>query len=454
MASNVIAHAKPKRLFCRRGLWYLDIISISWDGGGVFRPRPVRVEGNDAILETLSAMSGSLARRTAELLNGANQEKQTYEAVGNDWMPSTQSGPGERQPALEAEVVQLRRQLVEVRSEFASLHGRVAALEARSHGIEQQNRRAVSIDSDSGWPSQKALLQQPVPAIAEGLSRPEESPEPTGTSGGDPASATPKKSGDDTPGTAEPAKATEGGDPAADPGADKSPADSGAAKASEVSSGGASEANADTSTDSASAEAASTQSTPDGDSRPDSPSTDGDTAAAEGSTDEASPGNAAADSADPEPEQPILVPMSGDACNLVKQLVGEDTEIEPTEKELDISGDHLYSCLVIDDADAVVGLLVGDLEATVRLGAAMMMLPESEVTSQLETKTPSEDSLEAMSEVFNNLSSTINSVEKNPHVRTRSLESLNLDSVPWARKPRQRLDLTIAPGGQIVILSR
>lgn len=95
--------------------------------------------------------------------------------------------------------------------------------------------------------------------------------------------------------------------------------------------------------------------------------------------------------------------------------------------------DPCWISLLIDDDGIEVGVIVADLQATIGLGGALMMIPPAELDAQRAAKTPSEDVLSAMSEVVNNLSATINQQPEGCHVRVKELEPMAPGSLHWTR---------------------
>jgi len=75
-----------------------------------------------------------------------------------------------------------------------------------------------------------------------------------------------------------------------------------------------------------------------------------------------------------------------------------------------------YVSRLVNNEGAVIGCMAIDLSGAIQLGAQLIMLPLGPIKEQLAQKRPSEDVLEALSEVFSVLAGVINRVDKNPHV--------------------------------------
>jgi hypothetical protein len=106
-----------------------------------------------------------------------------------------------------------------------------------------------------------------------------------------------------------------------------------------------------------------------------------------------------------------------------------------------------HACKLLDDDGRERGAIILDLRAAVLLGAALLALPEEEALRQVRENEPSEDTLLAMSEICNNLTSPLNAVTGNQHVRSTALTGVEVSALPV---PRARLDVS-ACGGRLVL---
>lgn len=120
-----------------------------------------------------------------------------------------------------------------------------------------------------------------------------------------------------------------------------------------------------------------------------------------------------------------------------------------------------YGCFCIDDDDMPVAAIVVDLRASVAFGSQLMMLPPSGLDRQVKAGAADLLVVDALSEVFNNLTTTLNRVRCNPHVRsTPSLplhELMASDAAGMLKRPSARLDLcaTFSCGdGRLVMLKK
>lgn len=132
-------------------------------------------------------------------------------------------------------------------------------------------------------------------------------------------------------------------------------------------------------------------------------------------------------------------------------LIGEEIALKERSKHIDFTDGTFFRAELHDDDGLLVGTMISDIEATVKLACMLMMLPEDEVQEQLASNEASEDSVETMSEIFNTMSATINNVKSNPHVRTTPLGPLNPQEFEWVKTTKRRIDLDVGCGGVISI---
>jgi hypothetical protein len=157
------------------------------------------------------------------------------------------------------------------------------------------------------------------------------------------------------------------------------------------------------------------------------------------------------------PEPKLKMPTVKDFRASLRQLVGDDVTIEAVKKptfDLEDQADRCYGCEVLDDKGEVVGAMLADLLATVWIGGGLMMLPHGALAEQVRKVRPSDDAIEAMSEVLNTLCALFNYVPGNPHVRTRPAARLDPTEHPWMLSPLARADYKEGKGGFIVLLSK
>ena len=126
------------------------------------------------------------------------------------------------------------------------------------------------------------------------------------------------------------------------------------------------------------------------------------------------------------------LPEANDLSKILATLCGDDVDLTLTEKS-DFPGERTWGSIIIDDDGEPIGAILADLDASVNFGGKMMMIPPSTFAEQIEENEAGEAVIEACSEVFNNLTSAINRVPGNKHVRSRpaDLSSALVGSEPW-----------------------
>lgn len=160
--------------------------------------------------------------------------------------------------------------------------------------------------------------------------------------------------------------------------------------------------------------------------------------------------------AEPAPDFPALkMPSLEAVADLVKGLVGDEVNMIRSEAVWTLDGQQKsYLALLNGDGGEPIGALVMNLEATVRLAGGMLMEPKDELDAQVEDGAPSDDILDAAGEVLNTLTSAVNKVSGNAHVRAGRLEELNPETHAWLASPRVRQDFKCSLGGLVSIVGR
>lgn len=160
----------------------------------------------------------------------------------------------------------------------------------------------------------------------------------------------------------------------------------------------------------------------------------------------------------PPPEKldfkPLNMPPPEAVLGKVQGLTDESVTVNKMDPLWDFQDPPGYLGLLHDDSGTVRGGLAMDLRATVRLAGAMLMEEEEDLVAQIEAGKPSDDVLDAASEVLNTLTSTVNKVSGNAHVKVDAVKSLSLEDDPWLKQTRSRLDFAVSVGGYITFLGR
>lgn len=165
----------------------------------------------------------------------------------------------------------------------------------------------------------------------------------------------------------------------------------------------------------------------------------------------------AASEAAPAPDfPPLQVPSSDAILDLVRGLAGDNvrmSKVAPGSFTLDTASAGYLACLKSDGGE-VLGALIMDTEATIRLAGGMLMEDVEELDAQVEDGTPSDDVLDAAGEVLNTLTSAVNKTSGNAHVRAGALETLESSEQAWLTSARAREDFNFSVGGRLVVVCR
>lgn len=158
----------------------------------------------------------------------------------------------------------------------------------------------------------------------------------------------------------------------------------------------------------------------------------------------------------PERDDRLSVPTPTAMQETIAALLGAAVELSedlssPPPALAELSG-PCYICQIIDDQGEIEGLILTDLEATVRLGGSLMMTPVDEIANQIANAEPSEDVVDAAAEIFNNLSGVLNAVEGNKHIKVDTARPLLKSEHSWLAEPYLRHDFKFAEGGRLAYL--
>jgi hypothetical protein len=82
------------------------------------------------------------------------------------------------------------------------------------------------------------------------------------------------------------------------------------------------------------------------------------------------------------------------------------------------------------------------------------MVPEQAQQEHIRSRRPSEEEVEAISEVFNNLAPAFNRVPGNRHVRASAAEPLVVPADHWMHAPAASLALETSFGGRVLFFAR
>jgi hypothetical protein len=154
---------------------------------------------------------------------------------------------------------------------------------------------------------------------------------------------------------------------------------------------------------------------------------------------------------------PIRLPAVGVLVHVLKDLAGQEIplkEVKGAPADWRAASERYFVSWLVDDENAEVGGILCDVEAVVRLGGALLMLPRSEIDAQVSAGAPNDDVKMATSEIFNNLSGPVNDVPGNPHVRAQPIAALAERVPEWLESARMRLVCAHPGGGKLALVGR
>lgn len=403
---NPLDNASPIRLTYKEGKWTLEFESLEQVSNVVFKPVTYTVEGPDQILSALERMKSpeQLVVSAHDLIRQVTSEPDTelnLEPRDDTWGPSTsdqfafaKKGTEEARKTrkLEAKKEALRQSLSRMRRSHFKAE-RIEVLERRIEDLEAKIDRMLQ---GQGLPAGEAQPSQ------------------------DQASDEPAKI---------PVASVEEQQPQEDQNPD--------AAASEEATGQP-EQNAE-----ALAE-------PDQEAAGEPAEADQESEEAEQPADEAQP--------DPDKPQIPYMPDRLEVQSMLRMLVGNEINLTGVPKanatQFTSDTERHYASTLLDDNDEVIGAMITDLKATIYLGGGLLMMPDDILREQIKEGKPEEDVLESMSEVFNTLSSLINDIPNNPHIKVTPAKLLDASEYSWMESPLNRFDAQEEHGGIFTMLSK
>ena len=169
-----------------------------------------------------------------------------------------------------------------------------------------------------------------------------------------------------------------------------------------------------------------------------------------------------ADAAEPEeaksgaaqtPEDRIeTLPPISDIDEHVRTLAGCELALIDVDP-VDLSPQERFFVAPWDDPEGqCIGALVMNLEAVSQLGCSMLMAEESEISEMIASGAPSEDALDASSEIGNNVASLVNRDAGRSLVQSKPFVAFDENTTQWFSTARLRLDLRDDASGMILVL--
>lgn len=125
----------------------------------------------------------------------------------------------------------------------------------------------------------------------------------------------------------------------------------------------------------------------------------------------------------------ISLPAATALTDLIRGLAGPDANLQASDavdwSAVSASGTPVFFAVMQDNSGEEAGCMLFDLEAALRLAGALLMESEEMIESLLEEKIMSDEMIDAASEVCNTLTSALNKVSGNPHLRSGKMQPFN-----------------------------
>lgn len=186
----------------------------------------------------------------------------------------------------------------------------------------------------------------------------------------------------------------------------------------------------------------------------------------------------AAKSAEPEPDEPpldpdiprpvpipipsaptrksITLPAMSALTDLIRGLAGPEAGLATSDRldwSAQMTQQPVFVAVIQDHAGDEAGSMIFNLEAALRLAGALLMESEEVIESLLEEKVMSDEMLDAASEVCNTLTSALNKVSGNPHLRSGKMQPLTEARVSQLSAVNKRDDYRYNQGGRLSMVA-
>jgi hypothetical protein len=153
----------------------------------------------------------------------------------------------------------------------------------------------------------------------------------------------------------------------------------------------------------------------------------------------------------------ISLPAATALTDLIRGLAGPDANLHPADRvdygALAAAGTLVFYAPIQDSAGTEMGSMVFDLEAALRLAGALLMESDEMIESLLEEKIMSDEMLDAASEVCNTLTSALNKVSGNPHLRSGKMQPFNEARAGQLATAAKRDDYRYNHGGRFSLVA-
>ncbi|MET0390537.1 MAG: hypothetical protein ABW321_31485 [Polyangiales bacterium] len=164
---------------------------------------------------------------------------------------------------------------------------------------------------------------------------------------------------------------------------------------------------------------------------------------------------APAPAADPT-KKSIQLPAMNALTDLVRGLAGPDANLGSSERVdwASVSASQpVFFAVVQNNAGDEAGSMIFDIEAALRLAGALLMESEEMIETLLEEKVMSDEMLDAASEVCNTLTSALNKVSGNPHLRAGKMQPFTEARAAQLKTVNKRDDYRYNHGGRMSLVA-
>jgi hypothetical protein len=153
----------------------------------------------------------------------------------------------------------------------------------------------------------------------------------------------------------------------------------------------------------------------------------------------------------------IALPSATALTDLIRGLAGPDTNLTACDRtdwaSLAAGGTPVYFAVIQDNSGDEAGMMIFDLESALRLAGALLMESEEVIESLLEEKMMSDEMLDAASEVCNTLTSALNKVSGNAHVRSGKMQPFTDARAAQLATAAKRDDYRYNQGGRLSLVA-
>lgn len=152
----------------------------------------------------------------------------------------------------------------------------------------------------------------------------------------------------------------------------------------------------------------------------------------------------------------VTLPAATALTDLIRGLAGPDANLQPCDTDwgaLMAAGAPVFFAVIQDNAGDEAASMLFDLEAALRLAGALLMESEEMIESLLEEKIMSDEMIDAASEVCNTLTSALNKVSGNPHLRSGKMQPFTEARAAQLATAAKRDDYRYNHGGRFSLVA-